>query len=466
MQRIRTVPRAYLGLAAAYVFLRILAILGTTAESTFPDSATYRHAAGQPAYPFVSLTGHAMRPFVAPLLYAIVPSDNLRTDAQVLISILAWLTLAATVAYALRDRRVRLIAVVVILALSCTSAVTSWDRAILAESLSISFAVVALAAWIWFVKQPSALNAAAVVASTTIWCFTKSATFPIVGLAAVLVLVSMIRTGDRQLRGGVAAALILVSAWGLVANNRSDKTYERYQGKGLSQFNTNFALELRLEILNSPSDTAWFVAHGMPDPNGLPLGYKRPTPMDDTWFAGDAAFTEAYLARRDLVRWGNDKSQHVYEEFVLTHPSELISRFSRELPYVLVPTRNHLVYTTGPRAVLPSAAESLLFDTTPSVTPGGLFQPAAFGDVGLLGAAAVALAFAARRRARDVRLLIAAGATLLLAFVSIAIVWVLSPIEIARHALPASVLLRVSLWLAVFVMLDAIVADRAAKRAA
>ena len=457
--RLRRTPLAYHGIAVAYVVLRIVAIAGTPAVGDFPDSATYRQGAGQLTYPFVSFAGHAMRPWAAPLLYWILPTDNLRADVQVALSIVAWLVLATTIALALRDRRVRLAAFTVILALSCTAAITSWDRAILAESTSISLGALALSAWIRFAWKPSVANSAAVVVTMTFWSFTKAGTFPVVGLAALLVAASTIRSPRRLMVGAVAAALALVCAWSIVADVRSDKTYEQFDNQGLSQFNINFANELRLHILADPSDTVWFVAHGMPSPVGL-TAYRRASPADDGFVTSFPSFVAAYTNRPDLIAWGNSKGQHVYAEFVLTHPHEFASQFSNDLPYLLTPPRNAIVYVTYVREVLPSELRSYLFDSGPgsSATP-------TFGDVGLLAGAAVALAIASRRRIHDRRLLTVGGAGLVLSFVALGTGWVLSPVELGRHALPASVILRVSLWILVFGPLDALLTNRPAAAA-
>ena len=451
LQRPLAVPRIYLGLGVVYVLVRILAIAGTAAVGAFPDSATYRQGAGEPVYRFVSLTGHAMRPWVPPLLFANLPSDSARAGAQVLISIGAWLVLATTVALALRDRRVRMAAFVVILALSCTTAVTSWDRIIGAESTSISFAVLALAAWIRFAKKPTGLNSVAVVLAMIFWSFTKSGMFPVVGLAAAIVLFTMINRRDRALRGAVAVALMLVALWGLAANSRSDTAYEAYNDQGLSQFSGNFATLLRLQILTDRSDTAWFVHHGMPDPKGL-LAYKRPTVLDDTWTTGEQPFLSAYLARRDLTHWVNTRGRSVYSQFIVTHPGEIGSRFVRDLRYMVVPTRRFLIYDRAPREVMPAVVRNLLFDT--SSGPG--LPRAIYGDVGLLVVACLVLVFVPRRRARDARLLLVAGATFLLSMAAIMLGWLFSPIEIVRHAIPATIVLRLALWLTVFALLDAI----------
>jgi hypothetical protein len=253
-------------------------------------------------------------------------------------------------------------------------------------------------------------------------------------------------------------SLVVLAAWCFVANARSDSEYKAFHGQGLSQFNINFQLLLRLEILNHPDDTAWFVAHGMPDPADL-TGYKLASPVLYGSDTGQGEALDAYMHRPDLVAWGNRDARNVYAKFVATHPAEVAARFSRELPYLVVPPRDNLVYARDPRNVMPNAVGNLLFDST----TGPSLPRALLGDVGLLIAAGLVLAVTARHRARDNGLLLVAGATFLLSIVAIALGWVLSPVEIVRHALPATLVLRLALWLVVFALVDALVADRPAR---
>ena len=50
----------------------------------------------------------------------------------------------------------------------------------------------------------------------------------------------------------------------------------------------------------------------------------------------------------------------------------------------------------------------------------------------------------------------------LLAFIALALGWVLSPIELVRHGLPATIVLRLALWIIVFALVDAVVPDHGA----
>jgi hypothetical protein len=438
----------FIATAAVYIALRVLAVVGTGAASNFPDSETYRHASGFPKYRFIDFAGHAVRPWTVPLFYRLLPSDNLRVDAQVLVSVVAWLTLAGTVALVLRDDRVRIAAFVIVLALSCTTAVASWDRTILAESLAISTAVFAFAAALRFVVKATWWNAAAFVSAMTFFTFTKVTMFPVIALAAVFVGLMALAKDARLLRIVTALVLVALAAWGAVTTSRVEKAYAVVDNSGASGFALDFVYELRLNILNDSDELAWFVAHGMPDPIGL-VAYARTSPSDDGWPTW-SAFVDSYRARPDLASWVEDKGRGVYARYVLTHPWRTASHFAHDLPYMLAPPKSAIVYDNDPRQVLPSFAESMLFDAAPAPTS------ATYGDVGLLAAVSIALVLIARRRGIDRSLLLLAGALFVFAAVGIAIGWVVVPIEIGRHAIPQSVLIRLALWIAVFVSVDAL----------
>jgi hypothetical protein len=444
------IPVLYYAISAVFVLLRVAAVYATPVSAGFPDSATYRSTPQGPSLRFVSLTGHAIRPWVVPLFYDVLPSDNVRAGAQVLVSIVAWLVLAATLALTLRDRWVRAWTFVVVLGIGCTTPVLNWDRAILSESLAISFMVLALAGWVRFLRKPTVVNSLAVVVSSGLWMFTKLGLFPIVGIAALIIGVSARRSAQRQLRIAVVVGLVCACVWVAATTSATDKAYIAVDGRSTSQFANLFAMRLRFSILSDPDQLAWYRAHGMPDPSGL-QPYARASPSDDgyaTW----PSFLTAFAARSDLATWVEDNGRGVFTRYVLTHPGQVTADYIHDLPYMVAPPRIELVYATGVRDVLPSGVQSLLFETTSSQVP----TPAGFGDVGLLFAAFVVVAIVARRRAVDRILLTIAIAGVLLGLLGTALSWLASPAEIARHAVPEAVLIRVSLWFAVFVCVDAL----------
>ena len=236
--------------------------------------------------------------------------------------------------------------------------------------------------------------------ATTIVSFTRWTLFPVVAVAAVLVAVTAVRRHERLLRVFVAIVLLVVAAWGYGANARGDKEYKAFRSVGLSQFATSFGYELRFNTLTRPGELSWFIAHGMPVPQGL-KPYLRSSPSDDD-YPGSLRSLRRISHDKVLVSWVETKGRGVYARYVVTHPGQVASRFLRELPYTIAPLRDQIVYTTKPRGVLPNAVESVLFSPQGNDIP----TPAGLGDVGLLLAACVAFAFVpaeTRRRSKTSR---------------------------------------------------------------
>lgn len=442
-------------LAVPYLLLRSLSMIGAT-PMILPDSATWRQEPSLPPYTFVSLTGEAMRGWVVPLFFAVLPSDMWRMVAQFVVSLVAWLVLATVVSRTLTVPVLRWASFVAILVLSCTAAVASWDRAILADSLSISLTALTFASWVVFVQRPTRGASIAVIAMTTLWLFTKPTLFAEAAIAAVVLLVfAALYRRHRLTYAVVGVVLVLGAAWGGVSGAASDTAFARYPAyrsfgqNGLSQFGQNFMSALRLEILGDPQARAWFIAEGMPNPTGL-TPYTRRNPTDDD-FQGQIAFTNRLQQRRDLVTWIEGDGRSVWFRYVLTHFPEKVLQFGIDLPWMLVPPRDSFVYVTQYRSVLPDSIESLVFDTGAN-----RFQlSSTYGDIGLWGGAIIALAIVGRFRGANRPVLIVAVGAGLIAVLGIGASWIASPVELGRHALPNSVLVRIALQVVAFGLANA-----------
>ena len=199
-------------IAVPYIVLRQLSMLGAS-PVLLPDSATWRQAPNLPTHDFVSLTGEAMRGWVVPLFFALLPSDEWRMVGQFVVSVVSWLVFATIVSRTLTVPVVRVVAFVTILALSCATPVASWDRAILADSLSISLTALTLGAWIVFVRRPSIAASAVLVATTVLWLFTKPTLFAEVSIAAVVLLtIAMFHQRSRMTYALTGVTLAVAAA--------------------------------------------------------------------------------------------------------------------------------------------------------------------------------------------------------------------------------------------------------------
>ena len=108
--------------------------------------------------PTMSLTSRGMR--VARLGPAFILPHISRTTPfasapKLGLSLAAWFGLGGVLVSVLRNRRIRWPAFLSVLLLAATPQATTWDLAVLAESLSLSLAVGAIAAWVRMAHRPS-----------------------------------------------------------------------------------------------------------------------------------------------------------------------------------------------------------------------------------------------------------------------------------------------------------------------
>ncbi len=345
--------KTVLAIAVGYVLLRLYAVASVHQVWVHPDSSTYRATAGGPHYSFVSLTGAAIRPWTTPLFYALLPSDGVRVAAQLLVSIVAWLTLALCVMGQLRSPRVRTVALVAVLAVSCSFFVTNWDLAILSESLAISFAALLTAAWIRFVDAPTVWTAVAVVSTSVLWMFTKTAMVPLIGLTCLGCAALAFSRNGRPLRVAVAVALAVLTVWGVVATTRQDSAFQARDGFDQTYFSENFGLNLRYRILNHPDQVAWFRAHGMPEPVGLEPYPPGPSIYDTPW----ESFWPWYARYRDnkeLNDWVKTDGQRTYALFTATHAVPLLRDYLDSVPQLLTPPEYTMAGYATPTASCPN----------------------------------------------------------------------------------------------------------------
>src|SRR4051812_46841237 len=89
-------------LAVGYILFRLIGFIDAEPR-TYPDTDTYEHVARAPILSADFLAG--WRAPTLPLLYKLVTGDQARIWAQLAISIVCWLALAATVAATICERR-------------------------------------------------------------------------------------------------------------------------------------------------------------------------------------------------------------------------------------------------------------------------------------------------------------------------------------------------------------------------
>jgi len=121
------------------------------------------------------------------------------------VSIACWLALAAAVAWNVRRSGMRPVAFSLVLLFSLSVWITQWDSLILSESLAVSLAAAALAAWLALVRAPSPWTITGVftVPFVLVWTALPGRRRGRVALAVgLLARTSAQQRGQRRLTGG------------------------------------------------------------------------------------------------------------------------------------------------------------------------------------------------------------------------------------------------------------------------
>ena len=438
-----------LAIGVAYVAVRLQAVLRVhEVWGDMPDSAGYRVPGSSFGWERVSFTGGAQRPWTVPLVYALVPTDGVRAGLQVLVSIGAWATLAAVVARQLVRPWLRIAGVVLVLLISCSWGVISWDLAILSESLALSLAVLMVAAWIGHLGRPSWVTATAVVVTSALFLFTRVHHAPVIAAVAVAALVlaagrSRPAAPPRAVRVATAASLTVLAAWGLALVGPQDQGYAARDRLETSLFAETFALNLRFHILADEPTTAWFLEHGMPRPVALEPYVRHDGIHEDAWETWPAFF-DAFRRDRALVDWVEEHGRRTFTTYTIERSPDLARRFAGDLPALLVPAASSLGYA-WPEPILPGPVAAVVAPQAGDAT---------IAPVPLVLAGCVATV-AIRRRLPPNRPLAVVGAVAAAVSVpALFLSWLGSPVEHTRHAVPFTVVLLVGLVLVLLAALD------------
>src|SRR4051812_44306790 len=171
-------------LATGFVLFRVIGFIDAEPR-TYPDTGTYEHVALAPILSADFLAG--WRAPTLPLLYKLVTGDQARIWAQLAISIVCWLALAAAVAATIRERRLRPLAFGAVLVFALAPEIVQWDAALLSESVSLSLTAALTAAWLWILRRPSPWAYGTMFALAAAWALARDPhAYVVLGLALVL----------------------------------------------------------------------------------------------------------------------------------------------------------------------------------------------------------------------------------------------------------------------------------------
>lgn len=431
-QRSRIALAVFVGMCAVFAAVRVAAVVGRPA-TRIPDTAGYLQ---------LSFVGHG-RPWVVPLLYKVFTSDGARVVAHTTVAILCWCALAYVVASVMSRTWLQAVAAVGVLLIGAAPQVTRWDLAIASESFALSFTVAALAAWLLLVAHRSPLRLGLVWVATLLWAFTREAHLVLLPVIVVLLAVSLLWRPGRRRRMWLVIVLVPIALWGFVTVLNDD---------AMTEYNTYGLIELR--VFGHPDRTQWFAEHGMPvGPKIIPAKTFVPRALVPASLVR-AARTPVGLnppelvvrGGRPFVRWMRDKGPSTYLKWLATHPGYTVREPLANVDLMVVPAIDRLTPAVDSRHVYPSFVTDVLFES-------------GFVLVLLLVAALlVTLVLVLRHQAN--RFVVFAWCVAAVGVALLFVAWHGAAIEISRHAIVASVSLRLGALMALVFGVDRLLSAR------
>jgi hypothetical protein len=247
------------------------------------------------------------RPFVFPLLLKISEQDvSTAATLHLGFSILAWGFLALTISASLRSPYLTLPSFGLILALSLTRHLASWDYVMMTESLSVSWFALFLALGIWLAQGWQVYKVVLLIITAFFLAFTRDTNaYLLLMLAGMLTLAILFRWLKPR-------ALILITFFILIffLNNYTSDIGRRWI------FPLNNIVGMRILVNHEALD--YFKSCGMPaSPELLALA--------NTFANGqDRAFYED-PALKDYRLWLRENGKSCYMEWLLVHPIQSLT---------------------------------------------------------------------------------------------------------------------------------------------
>ncbi|GAB4503210.1 MAG: hypothetical protein Fur0043_02020 [Anaerolineales bacterium] len=406
------------GLTLSYLALQLASHLQVRQAAWLPDSIDYIFPATTYSWTEAGLWMHT-KPWGAAVLYKLIGSSPGVIDAaQTALSALAWLALAWAFGRFLRAGWLRVAAFGLLLGFSLSPSVQMWNHVIQSESLSISLMAAILAVWMTLLKR-FRWHILFLLLFLLAWWIGTRETNVYLGLivAATLVIAGLF---FKRQRFYWAVSVLVICFCVLNLNISEIPTLPRW----LYPL-TNTILH---RILPEQEFVQYFEAHGMPvTPELLALsgGYADS--------GGFAVFNNSALD--EMERWLYKHGKDVYFRFLLDHPA-----------YTLLSPWQNLDALLSPRDLRSYAPPQ--YDPPLAWLFGSLLFPDSLWLVALLILAALVSGYWGQiwHRGPLAWLIIGFLALFLPHFY---LIWHGDAAEVGRHAIQASVQVRLGLWLMV-----------------
>ena len=158
---------------------RLVSFLAFPTASLLPDSGSYAPAKFLD-FSLVSFTGHAMRGWPTPLIFALLPNGSSRIFCLLLISGFSWVYLSRVLLAKVPGEWAKWAIALCIASIASSPNIIQWDNTILGQSLMTSNMVLAVALLINFIDSPSNWRITiALIATSALLVIQKSSNFPI-----------------------------------------------------------------------------------------------------------------------------------------------------------------------------------------------------------------------------------------------------------------------------------------------
>ncbi|HEY1739287.1 MAG TPA: hypothetical protein VGI86_11275 [Acidimicrobiia bacterium] len=409
-------------LAVAYVAYRVALTVGTRIV-VGSDSRDYLAAARAPMWSSIVWFG-SRPPLMALFIKAAGHSLGHIVWTQTLVSAIAWVVVAYAVRSTLRDGAVAQIGFVVVLLFGLSTNVVQWDFVIGTESLSVALAVLLIAALLWFVASPIWPRAIAVIAVALLFSGIRDPN----GLLLVFGAVCLALWWWRQRDAAIAAVAITMVVLGVITSVGSSAGH---------RFDEPLRDILGYRVFPSRDATAFFLSHGLPLTDAEIASARGqcwgPTPRTGCVVVHNrAAFT-----------WLEHNGTKVYAEYLAHHPRSTLAD----------PVTNtaSVVGNVTPVAAFERFGSSLTRAVERWLTP---TRQRVLWPMTFLAAALLVWLWRTRRAPRAV---VALTAALLVSLIPhMFVLWNGGAIEQTRHALTATIILRIAILLALLLTVDAL----------
>lgn len=397
-----------------YIVLRVVNWRHSILDvNQFPDTAVFLGLSSLPLLSWSFWAGG--RSFTVPLIYKILKNNlQLISIFQFTFSLLSWGFLASVIALTTDFYGFGLVMFATILAFSLSQEIIMWDKQVLSESISLSLLALFVASWVWLLGEWQWPQAVAVIVTGFLWAFSRDANAWILFmLAGLLFPVGLIWHKGYFILAGLFFSFFITS---VISANKGQRWV------------SPFLNVLAQRILPNTQMVKWFEQRGMPVNPALTRMVRKWAHSENWAFYEDPAL-------QSFRDWLYTRGKSRYYRFLLSDIARLTQDPLRHIEILIAEDLSNY-YPKGFRPILKGTIAEIIFPMRHAL----LLTWLAGVLIGLSGAT-----FMSQQNSFWLVPLF----LILLAYPHVVIVWHGDAMEVPRHALMASIQLRLGVWITV-----------------